>query len=94
MMSLAPPSTEGAYGTVSEALTALNAFAATESYAIIKKRSRLRGGVLRSVDLKYNKGNKKRAYISDVSEKKQRMKSSRLTDCPFSAELRLERGTT
>jgi hypothetical protein len=39
MMSLAPPSTEGAYGTVSEALTALNAFAATEDYAISRAGS-------------------------------------------------------
>jgi hypothetical protein len=60
MMSLAPPSTEGVYGTVSEALTALNAFAATEGYTIVKKRSRLRGGVLRNVDLKCDKGNKKK----------------------------------
>lgn len=90
MMSLAPPPTDCAYGSVSEALTALNAFAAPEGYAIVKKRSRSRKGILRNVDLKCDKGCAKRAYISEVSEDKQRTKSSRLTDCPFSMELRLE----
>lgn len=70
MMSLAPPPTEGTYRSISEALTALNAFTAAEGYAIIKKRSGSRGEVLRSVDLKCDKNYKKRAYILKILKKK------------------------
>jgi hypothetical protein len=48
-LSLAPPPTEGSYESVSDALKALNTFAAAEGYAIVKRRSKSWGGEVRAV---------------------------------------------
>jgi hypothetical protein len=86
MLSLAPPPLEGRYSSIFDALTALNGFAATEGYAKVK-RSYSYKGLVKRVDLKCDKSCASRPYISVVSEKKQRIKSSRLTDRPFFMEL-------
>jgi MULE transposase domain/FAR1 DNA-binding domain len=89
-LSLAPPPTTDSYESVSDALKALNAFAAAEGYAIIKRRSKSWGGMMRRVILKCDKGGKKRKQNPAHTERK-RSKSSRLTNCPFSMDLYLEK---
>ena len=89
-LSLAPPPTEGSYESVSDALKALNAFAAAEGYAIVKRRSKSWGGMMRRVILKCDKGGEKRKQNPADTEKK-RSKSSRLTNCPFSMDLYLKK---
>jgi CRISPR/Cas system-associated exonuclease Cas4 (RecB family) len=90
-LSLAPPP-EGIYESVEDALEALNTFAAAEGYAIVKRRSILsKRGVIRRVDLKCDKGGEVKPYVSTVPEERQRISSSRLTNCPFSMSLYLEK---
>jgi hypothetical protein len=70
MLSLAPPPLEGRYSSISDALTALNGFAATEGYVIIKRRSYSYKGLVKRVDLKCDKDCASKPYISIISEKK------------------------
>jgi hypothetical protein len=70
MLSLAPPLLEGRYSSISDALTALNGFAATEGYAIVKRRLYLYRGLVKRVDLKCDKDCASRPYILIISEKK------------------------
>lgn len=49
MMSLVIPPTDGSYPSVTDALNALNAFAAVEGYALVKRRSKSWAGVVRAV---------------------------------------------
>lgn len=89
-MSLAAPPTDGSYPSVTDALNALNAFAAVEGYALVKRRSKSWAGAVRAVWLKCDKGGKKKDYTSTVSKDKQRVSGSRLTECPFLIVLRLQ----
>jgi hypothetical protein len=88
-LSLAPPA-EDVYDSLDDAIRSLNIFAATEGYAIVKTRSKSSAGVMKRVDLQCNKGGKKKAYFSTVSEDKQRILSTRRTNCPFKMQLYLE----
>jgi hypothetical protein len=58
-LSLAPPPTIGSYESVSDALKALNTFAAAKGYAIIKRRSNSWKGKIRRINLKCNKNREK-----------------------------------
>jgi hypothetical protein len=58
-LSLAPPPIIGFYKSVSDALKALNTFAAAKGYVIIKRRSNSWKEKIKRVDLKLNKSREK-----------------------------------
>jgi hypothetical protein len=90
-LSLAPPP-ESIFKSVEDAFKALNTFTAAEGYAIIKRRSiLLKRGVIRRVDLKYNKGSEVKPYVSTVLKERQRISSLRLINCPFSISCYLKK---
>jgi hypothetical protein len=89
-MPLTSPSLPAYYISIADTIRELNSFAATEGYAIIKRRTNTYKGVIKRVDLKYDKGYKIRHSYLDNNNKRQRKKNTRLTDCPFSIQLYLD----
>ena len=89
-MPLTSPSLPAYYPSIADAIRELNSFAATEGYAIVKRRTNAYKGVIKRVDLKCDKGCKPRHSYLDNDDERQRNKSTRLTDCPFSVQLYLD----
>jgi hypothetical protein len=58
MMSLAVPSLPAYYAFIDDALKALNCFAATEGYVIVKRRLYSYKNVIKRIDLKCDKSGK------------------------------------
>jgi hypothetical protein len=78
------------YTSIADIIKELNSFAATEGYAIMKRRTNTYKEVIKRVDLKYNKGYKIRHSYLNNNDKRQRKKSIRLIDYPFSVQLYLD----
>ncbi len=68
-MSLTSPSLSAYYSSIAEAIGELNSFAATEGYAIVKRRTNDCKGVIKRVDLKCDKGCKTGTPIVDDDNK-------------------------